>query len=297
MKKIGYLFAGQGQQFVRMGHDLAEHDDAKKIYQTAEKILGYNVLNLTEEELSMTSYTQPALYVLGHVIDTLLKKQGYKPSIVAGLSLGEYNALTSASSLSFEDGLALINKRAHIMNNALEPYTSGMAACLKTDVHTVSNLLKDTGVEVCNINTPSQIVIGGSKANLDKAIPLLKEGGVKMVIPLKMSTVSHMSLLEPASELLRQELKGVNFKAPEVPFINNIQASYQKDGFVDTLSQHISNPTRMADTIKRMNEDGVELFIEIGPKGQLSKFVKEICGKDTATLNIYDAVSLGDLYE
>ncbi|MFV0255060.1 MAG: ACP S-malonyltransferase [Erysipelotrichaceae bacterium] len=290
--KFGFLFAGQGQQFYCMGQDLAlKYPEAKLIYDQAEKILGYNVLELSAEQLKETLYTQPALYTLGYILDTLLKKNNIIPSIVSGLSLGEYNALSSASALEFDDGLALIAKRAEIMQNAFEPYSTGMAACLKTNRADIAKILQGTNIEICNVNTLSQIVIGGRVAELQEVIQKLKKEKI-LAIPLKVSTVSHMSLMSEASALLQKALSEVKFKAPNIPFINNLSGDYQSDLFHNSLAQHISQTTELASAILRMKKDGITNFIEVGPKGSISKFVKELCGAEVEIVNVYDVASL-----
>lgn len=291
MKK-GFIFAGQGQQFLLMGHDLYEADqDVKDLYDTATKILGYDVLCLDEASLQKTLYTQPALYVLGHALDHLLKKEGIFPDVVSGLSLGEYNALTSSGVISFEDGLRLIQKRAHLMHHAFEPFSTAMVACLKTDLQTIEALLEKTQVEVCNINTPSQIVIGGMKQDIETMLPQLKHAKV-IAIPLKVSTVSHMSLLCEASDALKEVLRNQRFLTPHVMFVNNIEGVLQHEGFVESLSLHISRPTQMVKVIQTMRQQGVEHFIEVGPKGSISKFIKEICGESVKISNVYDMQTL-----
>ena len=292
--KIGFIFAGQGQQFLYMGQDLYEaYPEAKRIYDEATEILGYDVLNLDEAKLIQTRYTQPALFTLGAVLDRVLKQEGIKPDVVAGLSLGEYNALYSSSILDFKEALELIQKRAILMQDAFEPYTTSMAACLRTDLKTVEDLLENTKVEVCNVNTPSQIVIGGLKEDLDEVLIKLKENKVR-AIPLKVSTVSHMSLLDQEAKLLKEELDKIIFKTPQIPFINNVEASFQEDNFADTLSRQISNRTLMAKTIQLMLDEGVETIIEVGPKKTIVSFVKEI-NKATKTYNVYDLESLKEL--
>lgn len=294
--KIGFIFAGQGQQFLYMGQDLAEaYPAVASIYQRAYEILGYDVLSLDEAALSQTQYTQPALYVLGHALDTILKLRGVIPDCTAGLSLGELNALTSSGSLSFDQGLALISKRAAIMQHAYEPHVTGMIACLKTDRETIEKLIAHTNIEICNVNSQSQIVIGGYTAELQETIPVLKKNRI-MAVPLKVSTVSHMSLLKDASLQLRHELESVTFDVPQIAFINNIDAVFQNDGFVDTLSRHISEPTEFYQLIQKMYENGIRQYIEIGPKGSLSKLIKEICGvENVITQNIYNVETLGEL--
>lgn len=290
--KYGFIFAGQGQQFYCMGQDLVtEYPLAEDIYNRAKKVLGYNILELSEEQLQQTLYTQPALYTLGHVLDCLLKENGVIPSIVSGLSLGEYNALTSAGVLSFEAGLKLISQRAKIMQEAFEPNTTGMAACIKTDKTTVSQAIANTNIEICNINTLSQIVIGGKKTELDEVVKKLKEKRI-MAIPLKVSTVSHMSLMREASDKLGKILRKVKFNEPKIDFINNLHGDYQTSLFDNTLARHISEPTELATAILKMQHDGITNFIEVGPKGSISKFVKELCGNDIVINNVYDLETL-----
>ncbi|CAM3620821.1 ACP S-malonyltransferase [Erysipelothrix urinaevulpis] len=288
----GFLFAGQGQQFLLMGKDLAEtYPLVKEIYDTAHSILDYNLFDLTEEQLQTTRYTQPALFVLNHAICTILEKYGVDADATCGLSLGEYNALVCANVISFEDALKIIIQRSNLMQNAFEPFTTAMLACIKTDQARIQTLLQDSPVEICNINTQSQIVIGGLKSDIEKIQPLLKEAGVK-AIPIKMSTVSHMSLLDETAKQLNDELQVYSFNKPTVPFINNISGFVQENDFVRSLSQHIARPTQFLTSIQTMQSLGVKTFIDIGPKGTLSKFVKEICGKETETFNIYNLDTL-----
>lgn len=289
--KIGFIFAGQGQQFLNMGKDLvATYPVAKSLYKQAKDILEYDVLDLSQEQLNSTEFTQPALFVLGVVLDTLLKDNGIKPEVVCGLSLGEYNALYSSGVIGFDEGLRLVSKRAVIMNKAFEPFSTAMAACLRTDWDTVESLIADTGIEVCNYNTLSQVVIGGRVEDLDRLLPKLKENKI-LAIKLKVSTVSHMSLLEDASLRLRDALSLLSYAKPKIDFINNIAGVVQVDGFVETLSNHISSPTYLSKSIMLMRDLGVNHFIEVGPKGSLSKFVKEIVD-GVVVDNVYDVSTL-----
>lgn len=288
--KRAFLFAGQGQQFLHMGQDLAEaYPVVSKMYQTAEKISGIDILNLDEASLNQTRNTQLALYVLECAISELLKDIAV--DVVAGLSLGEYAALTKAGVIDFETGVTLIQKRGAIMDSAFESGTTGMVALLKTNIEAVEAALSESGVEVCNYNTESQIVIGGKQSDIEVLMPQLKDAGIRMAIPLKVSSVSHMSLLLPASNELRVVLDTIEFKQPTLDFIGNVSADYQTEGFAQSLQQQISQRTRMYETITRMIQDGVEEFIEIGPKGSISKFVAA-SDKSLKTFCIYDLESL-----
>lgn len=290
MSKIGFIFAGQGQQFLHMGQDFYEgFVSARDLYDRAEEILGYDLLGISEAQLQTTEYTQPALYVLNAVIAKLLEGEGIFPFAASGLSLGEYNALLVSEVFDFETGLKIIKERAKIMQYEFEPFSTGMVACIKTNRETIELLIQDSDIEICNVNTPSQIVIGGETSKLSELLKTLKENKVR-AIPLKVSTVSHMSLMNDASDKLRKILELYEYQKPILQFINNIHGKLQTTDFENSLSKHISNPTEFSSGIKLMQEMGVDTFIEIGPKGSISKFVKEICG-DVKTYNVYDVTT------
>lgn len=285
MIKKGILFAGQGQQFLFMGHDLVEkYDVADKIYKKAHDILGYDVLNLNEDELNETQYTQPAIFVLNYALSRILD---IKVDVVAGLSLGEYSALVYAGVLRFDEALYIVKERAELMQNAYEPNETGMMALLKTDFETVESAISDLDVEISNYNTPNQIVIGGKIDDLKSAKKVLRKRGIRLAVMLNVSSVSHTSLMKETSMQLKEVLKRYDFKTPQIDFINNVGAKIQTDHFVDSLSRQISEMTRMAETIQKMLDMGVSEIIELGPKGSLSKFVKSI-DPDISTINIYD---------
>lgn len=282
---LGILFAGQGQQFLYMGEDLVEkYPLAKEIYDKASDILGYDVLHLNEEQLNETQFTQPAVFVLNYVLSEFLN---IKADFVAGLSLGEYSALVYANVLSFEDALQIVQIRAKIMQSAFEPRETGMMALLKTDIETVEKAIVGLDLAICNYNTPSQIVVGGTTKAIKEAKPILKERGIRLAIILKMSSVSHMYLMNNASQELKKVLTDYEFLKPKVNFINNVEAKIQTSNFVDTLSRQISEMTRMYESIQLMIDNSVDNFVEIGPKGSISKFVKEIDSSVSIT-NIYN---------
>lgn len=291
--KIGFIFAGQGQQFLDMGQDLVENCSfAKEIYSEAEAILGYSLLSLSKDQLENTEYTQPALYTLGAVLDKLLKNKNIEPSYVAGLSLGEYNALLSADVFTFSEGLKLIEKRAKIMANAFKENETGMIACLKTSYAAIEEILSESSLEICNYNSPSQIVLGGMSDEVTRMLPILKANKI-IAIPLKVSTVSHMSLLNAASLELAKVLATVDFKTPKIDFINNLQAQIQNDNFVDTLAKHIASATQLYKSVEAMYDLGVRHFIEVGPKGSIRKLIKEIIKDDDVIIsNVYDLKTL-----
>lgn len=293
--KRALLFAGQGQQFHLMGQDLAnEYPSVAHIYKRAHEITGIDILHLDEDSINQTKYTQLAVYVIEMAILTLI--EDVSVDVVAGLSLGEYAALTKAGVIDFDTALKLIQARAEIMDSAFEHGQTGMMALLKTDIDTVEKALINTNLEVCNYNTASQIVIGGWTEDLEAVKSDLKEAGFRMMIPLKVSSVSHMSLLSSASEKLRVLLDQVDFKKPTIPFIANVSADYQVDNFQESLQEQICKRTRIYETLLRMIDSGVEEFVEIGPKGSIGKFVKSI-DKELKTVTLFDLESVQSYLE
>lgn len=291
--KTAFLFVGQGQQYEGMGRDLANRfASVQTLYDKAHAILGYDVLALDAQQLQQTIYTQPALYVLGAALDVLIKQEGLTPDVVSGLSLGEYNALLSASVFDFATGLTIIKERAHLMDTAFEPYQTGMVACLKTSEDELKTALKGSGLEICNYNTPSLFVVGGYSKDIEVMLPVLKQAKI-LAIPLKMSTVSHMHLLGAARDALLQRLKTVAFQAPLIPIINNATGLVQNDNFDCVLADQLTLPTRLSATIQTLLDQGVTRFVEVGPKGSIVRYVQEIAkDKDVEVLNIYDLESL-----
>ncbi len=286
MKKA-YLFAGQGQQFLHMGQDLAqEFESVSRIYEAASLQAGFDILNLNEEQLNSTEYTQAAVLTLNYAISTLIPNDAV---YVAGLSLGEYNALVYAGVLSFSDALDLVLKRSKIMASALKD--TGMYALLRTDIETVELAIKDLPIAVCNHNTPSQIVVGGYLKDLEASVETLKEHGIKRIVPLNVSSVSHMYLMEDASKEFEETLKQYQYKTPNVDFINNVEAKVQTDDFVSSLSRQISHRTRLSETIQLMINQGVDQFVEIGPKGSLKSCVLAH-DKSLEVHSIYDLETL-----
>ena len=229
----------------------------------------------------MTTNTQPVMLVAGVAAWRVWRAEGgAAPAALAGHSLGEYSALVASGALAFEDAIALLAKRGEYMETAAPAGTGKMVAVLNTDVNLIEEICSTVTsgiVSPANYNTPAQIVIGGEVAAVDEAVELLKEAGVKRMIPLNVSGPFHTALLKPASDQLALALEQVDFADFRVPLVGNTQATVmKKDEIRFLLTRQVMEPVRFYESIATMQEAGVTNFIEIGPGKILSGFVNKI---------------------
>jgi [acyl-carrier-protein] S-malonyltransferase len=279
-----YVFPGQGAQFPGMGRNLYDKSPvAKEMFERADEILGFRITDImfdgTEEDLKQTKVTQPAIFLHSTILAAVLGKS-FEPGMVAGHSLGEFSSIVANQTLTFEDGLVLVSKRALAMQRACETTPSSMAAILGLDdkiIEEVCASLKEVVVPA-NYNSPGQIVISGSNEGIDKAIELLKEKGAKRALKLAVGGAFHSPLMEPARLELEKAIKDTTFKKPLCPVYQNVNAkpSVDPELIKSNLVLQLTSPVRWTQTILNMIEGGATSFVEVGPGNVLQGLIKKV---------------------
>ena len=300
MSKTALLFAGQGAQAVGMGKDLAEKFPPAKVwFDRANAALGYNLASICfngpEPELTKTENAQPGIFLVSWVAFQLLKEQApsLKFDATAGLSLGEFTALTAAGAMSFEDGLRLVRQRGRFMQEACEATRGGMAAVIGLDEAPTREVCAEAGVVLANLNCPGQIVISGESDKITKAVELAKARGAKRAIPLPVAGAYHSPLMAGAQPKLQAELTKVKLSPLVVPVISNVTG--QSHGNAAEISarlvEQVTSSVLWEKSMRYLLAQGFTRFIELGPGTALNGFMKRI-DKGAQMLNVADVASL-----
>jgi len=297
-----FVFPGQGAQFVGMGKDLyAQFASARELYDLADGILGFPLSRLCfdgpEEELQQTRNTQPAIAVTSLALLRVALEQSpslrRRPAFVAGHSLGEYSALVAAGALGFEEAIRLLRTRGELMQAAGEKNPGTMAAVLGLEVADCLEVCREAGAEVCNVNAPGQVVIGGRREAVVRALDYAKARGAAKVIPLSVSGAFHSSLMRPAAEGMVGPVAGVAIQDPVVPVIANCTGTpiHHDIQIRNELVDQVCRPVQWSKTVEFLAEQGVETFIEFGPGRVLSAIIKRMVRKSVC-INVNDATSV-----
>lgn len=299
MKAI-FAFSGQGAQAVGMGKDLYEASAAAKaIFDQADKILGWQVSEVcftdTEDRLARSLYCQPAIYTMScAALEAWREKHPeIQPLYCAGLSLGEYGALYAGGAFSFEDGLKLVARRAVLMDEACARTSGGMASVLGGDAEIIKAVCAECDIDVANYNSPGQIVISGEKSKVQQAVAMLKEKGMRKVIPLNVAGAYHSRLMKEAGTALRQVLGEINICMPKVPVYQNYTGQPAKDlnELIDNLEKQVAGSVRWVECVQNMVHGGADTMIEFGPGNVLTGLLKRT-DANVAAMNVNSVESL-----
>ncbi len=310
MKPFAFVFPGQGSQSVGMLDAWGDHVVVRQTLQEASDALGENLSQLIhdgpKEALALTTNTQPVMLVAGVAAYRVwMAEVGVAPQAVAGHSLGEYAALVAAGSLTLAQAAPLVRLRAQAMQDAVPVGVGAMAAILGMDAQRVAALCAEVTqefgaasaevVEAANFNDPSQTVISGSKAAVDRACEVLKANGAKRALILPVSAPFHSSLMLPAAQKLQQRLAEIEFAVPQIALVNNIDVIVESDiaCIRDALYRQAFGPVRWVETVHAIKARGIAHLVECGPGKVLAGMVKRIDPKLTG-MALFDPASLAD---
>ncbi len=308
-KKVAFLFPGQNSHFVGMGVDIADRfPKAKEIFDQADRICGKDITRLCAEgpmeELTLTVNQQPAITTVNLACLAALNESGIKHSVSAGHSLGEYAALCAAGVLTVEDALKVVNKRGELMHRESLSHPGAMAAILGMKIEEVREIVDQANskgiIAVANHNTAEQIAITGEKDAVDSAIKMVQEKGAK-AIPLAVSGAWHCDLMAGAVDEFRRFMDDIPFSEPQSEILFNATAAGENDteSIKDIMAKQLTSPVRWYDILVKMLNEGVDTFIEVGPKRVLTGLVKKTVpkGHEARLMNVEDLKSLDKVVE
>jgi len=285
-----FVFPGQGSQYVGMTSKIPESSIKKELFDKASSIVGFDLMEVCEkgpqELLTSTDVTQPALFTVSAIYDVMLKEKGIKPDIVAGHSLGEYSALFSASAISFETGVRLTRTRGLLMKAASNSSPGKMLAVVGLDKEKIDKVIEEASkfgvIVLANYNSFDQVVLSGSVDAINKAVEIAKANGARLARLLDVSAAFHSPLMEPVVEEMSKAIDSEEFKKPEIPIVQNVNAELVTDidKIKENLKKQLTGPVKWVDSVLKMNSVGVREFYEVGPKNVLKGLIEKII-KDT----------------
>ena len=301
-KSVAFLFPGQGSQSVGMGKELAaRYPVAKQTFEEADAALGYALSALCfedpEEKLKMTEVTQPAILTVSVAALRVLREQGVEPRFVAGHSLGEYSAHVAAGTLEFADAVRIVRNRGRYMQEAVPAGQGAMAAVLGLSLAEIEAACREAAqgevVAPANINSPSQVVISGHAAAVERAAELVKQRGAKRAVMLPVSAPFHCALMQPAQDRLAAELKSANFHPMRVPLVTNVDAEVidSAEKARDALIRQVTGAVQWEKSMGALASRGVQTFVEVGPGKVLCGLMRQI-DRSRTCLNVEDPPSL-----
>ncbi|HBV75349.1 MULTISPECIES: ACP S-malonyltransferase [Vibrio] len=288
MSKFAVVFPGQGSQTVGMLAELGEqYEVVKTTFAEASEALGYDLWALVQngsvEDLNETHRTQPALLAASVAIWRVWQEVGgEQPQMVAGHSLGEYSALVCAGVIDFKQAIKLVALRGELMQQAVPAGVGAMYAIIGLDDDAIAKACEEAAqgevVSPVNFNSPGQVVIAGNKAAVERAGELCKAAGAKRALHLPVSVPSHCALMKPAADKLAEALADIEFNAPVVPVINNVDVIAETDPakIKDALVRQLYSPVRWTEGVVVMHDQGVENLLEFGPGKVLTGLTKRI---------------------
>ncbi len=277
MTKTAWVFPGQGSQAMGMGADLLDLSYAKDKFEQAEEILGWSIAEICQSEsdkLSRTLYTQPSLYVVESILADLMRERGHQPDLVAGHSLGEYIALYVAGVFDWVAGLRLVKRRAELMDSAAGGMMAALIGFNREQLEQQIQQIPD--VVLANDNSPAQVVISGTPTAVETVLSQVK---AKRAIPLNVSGAFHSPLMAAAATEFKDVLESVPFNSAQVPVLSNVEPIPAVDAAVlkEHLSCQITGSVRWRETSERLQSEGIERVIEIGPGTVLTGLIKRTC--------------------
>jgi [acyl-carrier-protein] S-malonyltransferase len=280
---LAFLFPGQGSQHAGMGVEAIDDPEIAELASRCSAAAGLDLRRLLTEaddaELRLTTNAQPALLFMGVALARRLERRGVRADAAAGHSVGEYTALCVAGALSPEEAVRTVAERGRAMADAAPPGSSSMWAVLGLGPEAVEDALSgEDEVWPANYNTPTQVVVAGTQAGLERAAGRLKEAGARRVLPLNVAAAFHTPLMRPAAAVLRASLDAVEWREPAIPVVANLTGDVYADAveISSVLERQLSSPVRWADCVRRLQALGCDRFVEVGPKRALTAMMREL---------------------